>query len=105
MSKHHHDQLYYDYVKRNWPECLYCGGYGENLHHLQVIGSLRYAGPMPRRHSSYNVINLCMECHSFSHEVGDAKAAKEYLGGERQLYQRVLAQLHEYLTWLMEGRP
>lgn len=105
MSKAHHDQIYYDYVKREWPECLFCGSYGQQLHHLQVVGSLKYAGPMPRRHSSYNVVHLCAECHDRAHAIGDRAAAKEFLGGERQLYQRVLGQLHEYLGWLMEGRP
>lgn len=104
MSKAHHDQVYYDFVKREWPECLYCEHGGEQLHHLQVIGSLKYRGPMPRRASSYNVVHLCRECHDYSHRVGDAAAAKEFLGSERQLFLRVTGQLHEYLTWLMEGR-
>lgn len=105
MSKAHHDSTYYQWLLEHQPTCLFCGsGQAVQLHHAQLVGASRYAGLLPRRHSSYNVVPACDACHRELHAQGEARFIREKLGGERVLYRTVLGWLHLYLTWLMEER-
>lgn len=104
MSIHHHDENYYWWQKEHYPMCFFCQvRRGQQFHHLQLVGADNYAGPMPRRHSTYNSVYVCDQCHDDGHDrVGERKLIEQHFGSREVVMMTVLNRLHHYLGWVRQ---
>lgn len=71
MSIRHHDERYYAWLRQRQRDCLTpgCLSRAEQLHHISLIASAKQSGTLPRRHSSYQVVPLCRNCHDRIHSA------------------------------------
>lgn len=99
MSRAHHDTRWYEFWAERDHLCVICGERAATqFHHLRMIGAGKYAGVMPRRHSTYNAVRVCDECHRKVHDELGERAVITELGGELEMYRRLTWRMHEYLT-------
>lgn len=102
MSKVHHNEAWYVYWRIRQPMCLLCGKRkGAQFHHFQIVGADRYAGPAPRRASTYNAYLVCDTCHDEIHDViGEAEVIERHLGSKDELYRIAMRHMHEFADWM-----
>lgn len=102
MSRHHHDQAFYDFSRERWPRCFFCGQRPvQQMHHLSAVGSAYHRGVAPRRSSTYNAVGVCDECHDAVHDsVGERRMIEAFLGGREEMYRQLTRRLHEYIDYL-----
>lgn len=76
MSRQHHDERYYAWLRERERDCLTpgCLSRAEQLHHISLIASGKHSGALPRRHSSYQVVPLCERCHNSIHNSTGERA-------------------------------
>lgn len=69
MSRAHHDAGYYEFLAKRALRCIApdCLNAREEFHHAMLVPSGCYHGKLPRRHSTYNVIPVCSDCHREIH--------------------------------------
>lgn len=104
MSKAHHDPLYYRWLEKNRPDCINprCVRRREQFHHMELVGSKRARGPVPRRYSTYNVVWICSYCHREVHDTQGERLwlRRNFRDGLLSVYKEVLIALSDYRIYL-----